>query len=223
MKEILGLLFGSAQIKGIIAAAPIIALSIAGWYWLVKSRCASLDFGTSDWLLYDGEHARYFFDADRFLSEPENLLYMTSWMNKTLRAINVENGPISKLAFIEKSAGPIGMISSKDLITNKTKIPSISVRIRRRLISGSIKGQKSKNSTLIKSGEIIVIISDVATTGRTIKEARAKLVEYGAEVIAAIVLFDREEGAKEDLRDQGIELYSMQQRSNTDIEIQNAS
>ncbi len=58
-------------------------------------------------------------------------------------------------------------------------------------------------------GQRVLLIDDVATTGGSLIEAARILRSSGLEVAEALVVVDREEGAREALRSEGIELYSL--------------
>jgi orotate phosphoribosyltransferase len=52
---------------------------------------------------------------------------------------------------------------------------------------------------VLKAGARVVLIDDVATTGKSLVEAIEKLRQDGIEVVKAIAIIDRQEGAKENL------------------------
>ena len=52
----------------------------------------------------------------------------------------------------------------------------------------------------------VILVDDVATTGRSLLQAASAAREEGYEPIAAVVLVDREEGASEALEKEGLEL-----------------
>jgi orotate phosphoribosyltransferase len=58
-------------------------------------------------------------------------------------------------------------------------------------------------------GARVLLVDDVATTGGTLSEATRVLRGEGLEVEAALVVVDREEGAREALRGLGVELFSL--------------
>jgi len=58
-------------------------------------------------------------------------------------------------------------------------------------------------------GARVLLVDDVATTGGTLSEATRVLRSEGLEVEAALVVVDREEGAREALRSLGVELLSL--------------
>ncbi|EZQ04831.1 orotate phosphoribosyltransferase [Candidatus Acidianus copahuensis] len=58
-------------------------------------------------------------------------------------------------------------------------------------------------------GKKVIIVDDVATSGGSIEKSALIIRENGGEVNDALVIVDREEGAKERLQDLGINLYSV--------------
>ncbi|MBI5873028.1 MAG: orotate phosphoribosyltransferase [Candidatus Omnitrophica bacterium] len=65
----------------------------------------------------------------------------------------------------------------------------------------------------IKSASEVVLLDDVATTGGSLIESIAILKKIGIVVRRAIVIIDRNEGAKENLSREGCELISIFQAS----------
>jgi orotate phosphoribosyltransferase len=60
-----------------------------------------------------------------------------------------------------------------------------------------------------EAGEEVVVLEDIATTGRSAIDAVEALREAGATVERVLVVVDREEGARENLADHGVELGSL--------------
>jgi len=58
-------------------------------------------------------------------------------------------------------------------------------------------------------GARVLLVDDVATTGGTLSEATRVLRSEGLEVEAALVVVDREEGAREAMKSLGVELLSL--------------
>jgi orotate phosphoribosyltransferase len=58
----------------------------------------------------------------------------------------------------------------------------------------------------LSAGESVVVLEDIATTGRSALDAVEALREAGATVERVLVVVDREEGARELLADAGVEL-----------------
>lgn len=61
----------------------------------------------------------------------------------------------------------------------------------------------------VVEGKRVAIVDDVATTGSSLLKAAQNLREVGAIPVKAIVIVDREQGAKRALREQGIELFAL--------------
>ena len=81
------------------------------------------------------------------------------------------------------------------LLAEKTNIPSIVVRPKRRIYAASFSIPSVTNAFM--SGETLIIISDVATSGRGIEIAIERLhgLEIGLKVPYALVWFDWNKGA----------------------------
>jgi orotate phosphoribosyltransferase len=69
--------------------------------------------------------------------------------------------------------------------------------------------QKQVEGPLLKKGAKVIIVDDVATTGMSLIEAKAALDAMGVRVEEAIVIVDRDEGAKEHLSREGCRLRSI--------------
>jgi orotate phosphoribosyltransferase len=61
----------------------------------------------------------------------------------------------------------------------------------------------------VSPGETFIIVEDVATTGGSTLKVVSALREVGANVSRAVVVVDRQEGAREMLTEHGIELISL--------------
>ncbi len=61
----------------------------------------------------------------------------------------------------------------------------------------------------LDDGEEVVVLEDIATTGQSAIDAVDALREVGATVNRALVVVDREEGARENLAELGIELEAL--------------
>lgn len=69
--------------------------------------------------------------------------------------------------------------------------------------------QRQVEGPALKKGERVVLVDDVATTGKALIEAKTALDEIGVEVVAAIVIVDRNEGAQENLLKAGVVMDSI--------------
>ena len=69
--------------------------------------------------------------------------------------------------------------------------------------------QRQIEGPALKKGDKVILVDDVATTGGSLIEAREVLDKIGVRVEKAIVIVDRQEGAKENLTQAGIKLESI--------------
>lgn len=65
----------------------------------------------------------------------------------------------------------------------------------------------------LNKGDRAILVDDVATTGKSLVEAKEVLVKKGVNVLEAIVIVDRGEGAKENLAKASLKLESIFSRS----------
>jgi orotate phosphoribosyltransferase len=119
-----------------------------------------------------------------------------------LRSI-CEANEIGRIAFIEPNSGEaIGILPAVTTFLSRIDLPSCVVRPRKRLKIERILGAP------ISSGEEILLVSDVATTGRTLIEAARVLQAARGRVAHAFVIYDRGETACERLAEAGIQLHA---------------
>ncbi len=69
--------------------------------------------------------------------------------------------------------------------------------------------QRQVEGPALKNGARVVIVDDVATTGMSLIEAKVVLQNMGVRVEEAVVIVDRDEGAKEHLAREGCRLRSI--------------
>ncbi|MBO0888468.1 orotate phosphoribosyltransferase [Candidatus Bathyarchaeota archaeon] len=70
-------------------------------------------------------------------------------------------------------------------------------------------GREKMVEGMLRPGDRVLLVDDVITTGHNILAALQTLRAEGGVVDQALVLVDREEGGKEHLRKEGVELYSV--------------
>jgi len=65
----------------------------------------------------------------------------------------------------------------------------------------------------LRSGQRVAIVDDALTTGGSLLDAASRVRETGAEIVAAYILVDREEGGADRLAEAGISVRSVFRRS----------
>lgn len=69
--------------------------------------------------------------------------------------------------------------------------------------------QRQIEGPALKEKSKVILVDDVATTGKSLVEAKEALDKIGVVVTRSIVIVDREEGAKENLAKAGLKLESI--------------
>jgi orotate phosphoribosyltransferase len=69
--------------------------------------------------------------------------------------------------------------------------------------------QRQIEGPALKKNARVVLVDDVATTGKSLVEAKAALDKIGVKVIGAMVIVDRNQGAKENLKRCGCKLEAI--------------
>lgn len=69
--------------------------------------------------------------------------------------------------------------------------------------------QRQIEGPALQKGEKVILVDDVATTGKALIEAKQAVDSVGALIECAMVIVDRDEGAKENLAKAGIALESI--------------
>lgn len=150
----------------------------------------------SEHALAGGAESNYFFDIDRLISDPKGASVASKYYVNKLNEITKDH-KIDKLAFIDKNVGTVGILPSMSSIISGVGIDGFIVRLRKEVPVGKIKCAFGKEP---KKGEQIVIISDVLTAGGGVIAAHKLISNYEVTTPYVIVLYDREQGAKEKLK-----------------------
>src|SRR5512136_571370 len=146
---------------------------------------------TGDFVLASGKRSNYFVNIKRASTDP-----------RVLREIGKAMAPhVDKAKIAGMALGAVPLAVAVALETNR---PFVMVRK-----EPKDHGTKDLIEGEVLPGEKFVIVEDVATTGGSTLRVVSALREKGANVAKAIVVVDRQEGAREMLTEHGIELISL--------------
>jgi len=167
--------------------------------WLAKELYEKSMLLLGRFKLSSGGHSTYYFDLRRMYSYPD--IYRR--IIEAFGDLVCLNGCPDMLIGVATAGIPLAAMTAW-----LKGLPMGYVRIERkshgggRLVEGVVKGRS------------IIVVDDVATTGRSIAEAVEKVRKSGGMVRGAAVIIDREEGAKELLGKMGVKLYSLAKAPN---------
>ncbi len=150
-----------------------------------------------DFVLASGRRSRYYFDKYRFETRPDLLAPVAE-----LIADLVPPGT-------QRLAGPeLGAIALVAAASLASGIASLFVRAEAKTY-----GTAKRIEGPYDSGDSVVVVEDVMTTGGSAISAARALAEAGCRVTRVIGVIDREEGAAEALRTAGLEMKAVFTRS----------
>ncbi len=149
-------------------------------------------FKLGDFTLTSGRKSDYYVDLRAVITKPKLLKKVALEMSKHAAGAD-------KIAGVELGAVPIAAALSLE-----TDIPYLMIRKHR-------KGHGAGNIVEggLAEGEKVLFVEDTVTTAGSLIRAIAAVREHGGLVDKAIVIVDREEGAREALEGIGVELISL--------------
>ena len=133
--------------------------------------------------LRSGRTSNYYLDKYRFATRPDLLAPIAALLAERVRAL----GRVDRLAGAELGGVPLATAAGLE-----TGLPCILVRNKKKNY-----GTAKQLEGALNSGDRVVLLEDVATSGGQAAEAVDTLREAGAVVVAVIAVIDREEGARE--------------------------
>ncbi|UCE37816.1 MAG: orotate phosphoribosyltransferase [Thermoplasmata archaeon] len=149
-------------------------------------------FKTGEFTLTSGKKSNFYVDIKQASTVPEILREIAQCMAGKLT-------DEKKIAGMELGAVPLAVALSLE-----TNLPYLIIRKRERkhgtgkLVEGNL-----------KSGDKVILVEDVTTTGSSLLKAAEIIKQEGGIVDRALVVVDREEGAFELLKENGLELVPL--------------
>ncbi|MDR2337553.1 MAG: orotidine-5'-phosphate decarboxylase [Deltaproteobacteria bacterium] len=152
-------------------------------------------------ILKNGSKSPIYFDVRNVINCPADLLELVIDLYDNL-LINKNDIRFNHLAGVPFGALYLAGNIQRDLNSKNSKIITVRPTTKDHGTGGNLIGDFSMVDT-------VVIIEDVATSGGSILEIAQKLRKEGLQVTDAIVLIDRQQGAKQRLAEKGIRLSAI--------------
>lgn len=156
-----------------------------------------------DFVLTSGKRSKYYIDIKKASTDPRILEEIAKEMEKV-----IADEKIDRIAGLEVGAIPIATALSL-----RTKIPFVIIRKEKRT-----HGTTSRMEGELKEGDRVIVVEDVTTTGGSVISAIKAVRENNCICEKVIVVVDRMEGAKDALKEQGVELIPLATKKDLGLE-----
>ena len=153
-----------------------------------------------DFLLSSGKRSNYYLDGRIITLTPEG-----AYLVGSIFLALIKNRKIDALGGPTLGADPI--VGAAAALSHLKNIP-LKTFIVRKAAKEHGAGRQIEGPELPKGAQVI-LVDDVATTGKALIEAKLALDKAGIVAKTAFVIVDRCEGAKENLAKEGLELESI--------------
>lgn len=151
-------------------------------------------------VLSSGKTSDYYLDGRIITLTPEGAYLVASIILELTK-----NGSIDAIGGPTLGADPI--VGAVAALSHIKQIPIKTFIVRKASKEHGTKRQIEGPG--LEKGESVILVDDVATTGKAIIEAKEVLDKIGVIVKKALVIVDRQEGAKENLAAAGVKLESI--------------
>lgn len=151
-------------------------------------------------VLSSGKTSNYYLDGRIITLTPEGAYLVASVILELIK-----NEHIDAIGGPTLGADPI--VGAVAALSHIRQVP-IKAFIVRKAAKEHGTRQQIEGPTLMKKSKV-VLVDDVATTGKALIEAKEALSKIGVKVSRTIVIVDRKEGAKENLAKAGLRLESI--------------
>ena len=142
-----------------------------------------------EFTLSSGKKSDYYVDMKKAITDPQILSLVAKIITHMIRDHQ-----------IDKIAGPaLGAVPIATAVALYSDIPMLMIR----------KAQKDYGTSKLiegdlKDGDKVVVVEDVTTTGKSLLKAVEAVIDNGGQIMRAFVVVDREEGAVDELKKEGL-------------------
>lgn len=131
--------------------------------------------------------SRWYFNLDRVSGSPRDASSIAEQLAETIRAISSELS-VARLVFVEKGYGPVGAITYQVALAERTGLPSMILRLPRRVRRASLVGARLPGGPT--SGLKCAVVTDTVASALTVAdtvEVLEQSFELGVGAIVCVV------------------------------------
>ncbi|MEM8875998.1 MAG: orotate phosphoribosyltransferase [Planctomycetota bacterium] len=154
-----------------------------------------------DFTLRSGRKSKYYVDKYRFETQPDALAALGA-------AIAAHAGDADRIAGPE--LGAVALAASASMASGK---PCVFIRN-----SKKDYGTAKQIEGVLEAGEKVLLVEDVLTTGGQAIEAIEMLRDMGCEVTKLVAVIDRQEGARKNVEQLGVEMVGLVTKADLGID-----
>jgi orotate phosphoribosyltransferase len=151
--------------------------------------------------LASGKQSDLYIDARLTTMSPEGLTLIGAL---GLRAIRQSGWIVDAVGGLTLGADPVSYAISYASASSSSPLRAFTVRKQ-----AKTHGMQKLVEGPLHSGDRVVVIEDVITTGRSALQAIEALLDYGAVIAGVLALVDREEGGRSPLEDAGYSVIAL--------------
>ena len=153
--------------------------------------------------LSSGKKSDFYFDLKLTVFAPEGAEVLANMILHRLQGMEVDY-----IGGLETGAIPITSIVTTASLRQKTPLPGFFVRKQAKGHGLKQRIEGIPDLTMLK-GKKVVILDDVATSGKSSMTAVEAVREEGANIVLVLAIVDREEGASELYKKDGVKFASL--------------
>ncbi|MBR4746752.1 MAG: orotate phosphoribosyltransferase [Desulfovibrio sp.] len=175
-----------------------------------KRRLAKIlverSYKEGDFLLASGRRSDYYFDCRVTALHAEGSELIGNLFFEAVSEIIASGTPVKGVGGMTMGADPL--VSATTVVSSQKGQPLNGLLVRKES-KGHGTNQFVEGLANFETGDPVVVLEDVVTTGGSLLKACQRIEGAGLKIVAVCCILDREEGGREKLKEAGYELKAL--------------